>query len=111
MNKKLYKERAKIAKALAHKTRLEILDVLAEEEHCVCELEEIIDASQSTVSKHLGILKNAGLVDSEKEGLNVTYSLQTPCVNNFFQCLDQVIREDLKRREQELGLKQEEFNE
>ena len=111
MNEKLFKERAKIAKALAHKTRLEILDILAKEEHCVCELQEIIDASQSTVSKHLGILKNAGLVDSEKEGLNVTYSLKTPCVNNFFQCLDQVIREDLKRREQELGLNQEESNE
>jgi ArsR family transcriptional regulator len=71
-------------------------------EKCVCELTEILDVSQSTVSKHLGVLKKAGLVDSKKEGLNVTYSLITPCVKRFFNCLDQILHEDLKRRTEEL---------
>ena len=105
INKKIYKARAEIAKALAHETRLEIIDILKEKgEKCVCELTEILEVSQSTVSKHLGVLKKAGIVDSEKEGLNVTYSLQTPCVKRFFNCLDQILEKDLKRREEELEL-------
>ena len=105
INKKIYKARAEIAKALAHETRLEIIDILKEKgEKCVCELTEILDVSQSTVSKHLGVLKKAGIVESEKEGLNVTYSLNTPCVNKFFTCLDQILEKDLKRREEELDL-------
>lgn len=105
INKKIYKARAEIAKALAHETRLEIIDILKEKgEKCVCELTEILEVSQSTVSKHLGVLKKAGIVESEKEGLNVTYSLQTPCVKRFFNCLDQILEKDLRRREEELEL-------
>lgn len=103
INKKLYRARADVARALAHETRLEIIDVLADRrEQCVCELTKIVDASQSTVSKHLGVLKKAGIVDSKKEGLNVKYSLRTPCVKKFFNCIDQILKEDLKRREKEL---------
>jgi len=67
-------------------------------------LTEDLDVSQSTVSKHLSILKKVGILNSEKEGLNVTYSLQTPCINRFFECLDNILQEDLKRREKELKL-------
>ena len=103
INRIIYEARADIAKALAHKTRLEIIDILFEEgDECVCELTEILDVSQSTVSKHLGVLKKAGIVNSQKEGLKVTYSLQTPCVKRFFNCIDQVLQEDLKRREKEM---------
>ena len=105
INKKIYKARAEVAKALGHETRLEIIDILVDKgEKCVCELTEILDVSQSTVSKHLGVLKRAGIVDSKKEGLNVTYSLRTPCVKRFFNCLDQILEKDLKRREEELEL-------
>ena len=103
INKRIYEARANIAKALAHKTRLEIIDILVEKgDKCVCELTEILNVSQSTVSKHLGVLKKAGIVDSQKEGLNVTYSLRTPCVKRFFNCIDQILQEDLKRREKEM---------
>ncbi|MFW6271099.1 MAG: ArsR/SmtB family transcription factor [Bacillota bacterium] len=105
INKKIYKARADIAKALAHETRLEIIDILVEKgDKCVCELTEILEVSQSTVSKHLGVLKKAGLVDSQKEGLNVTYSLRTPCVKRFFNCLDQILQQDLKKRTEELKI-------
>ncbi len=104
INKGIYKARADITKALAHETRLEIIDILAEEkEKCVCELTDILKVSQPTVSKHLRVLKEAGLVDSEKDGLNVTYSLKTPCVSNFFNCLDQILQENFKKKEQELN--------
>lgn len=105
INKNIYKFRAEIAKALAHETRLEIIDILVEKgDKCVCELTDILEVSQSTVSKHLGVLKKAGIVTSSKEGLNVTYSINTPCVKRFFSCIDQILQQDLKRREEELEI-------
>lgn len=73
-------------------------------ERCVCELTEALKVSQSSVSKHLGILKKAGIIDSKKEGLNVYYFLRIPCVVNFFSCLDQILLEDLQKKKKQLEL-------
>ena len=56
-----YEARARIAKALAHPSRLLILDALGQEEMCVCDLTKLVGADQSTVSKHLSVLKSGGL--------------------------------------------------
>jgi len=84
--------RTKIIKALAHPTRLFMVDELSREEKCVCELTEMVGADVSTVSKHLSILKNAGLVQDEKRGVQVYYTLKMPCILNFFDCCETVIR-------------------
>ncbi len=92
-----------MAKALSHETRLQIIDVLADKgAHCVSELTSLIGVSQSSVSKHLSILKTAGIVDSRKDGLNVNYYLRIPCVKNFFKCIDTVLYEEWKRKSEEL---------
>ena len=83
--------RAGILKALALPSRLMMVDELAGGERCVCELQELVGADMSTVSKHLSVLKNAGLVASEKRGLQVFYTLLSPCVMNFFSCIESVI--------------------
>jgi DNA-binding transcriptional ArsR family regulator len=83
--------RATILKALAHPSRLMMVDELANGERCVCELQELVGADISTVSKHLTVLKKAGLVESEKRGLQVFYTLLSPCVMNFFTCVESVI--------------------
>lgn len=88
--------RAKIVKALAHETRLFIVDELSRGERCVCELTELVGADMSTVSKHLSILKNAGLVEDEKRGVQVWYRLRTPCVLNFFKCVESVLQDNAK---------------
>jgi len=88
-----YQFRARIAKALAHPSRLLMLDALAERETCVCELTELVGADQSTVSKHLAILRNVGVVDDDRRGNTVFYRLLTPCVLDFFACAAAVIRE------------------
>ena len=88
-----YKARAKIVKSLAHPTRLFIVDRLAEGERCVCELTEMIGADISTVSKHLSILKNAGIIQDDKRGTQVFYRLKTPCITNFFGCVESVMKE------------------
>ena len=76
-----------VLKALAHPTRLLIVEELAESEQCVQELQSKIDANMSTVSKHLKILKDAGIVDSRKELNQVYYRLIYPCVHNIFNCI------------------------
>jgi DNA-binding transcriptional ArsR family regulator len=83
--------RATILKALAHPSRLLMVEALAEGEKCVCELQVLVGADMSTVSKHLAVLKRAGLVESEKRGLQVFYTLLSPCVLNFFSCVESVI--------------------
>ena len=88
----LFEARAKIIKAMAHPTRLFIVDQLSLRERCVCELTEMIGADTSTVSKHLSVLKNAGIIADEKRGLQVYYSLRVPCVLNFFGCVESVIK-------------------
>lgn len=92
-----YEARAHIIKAMAHPTRLFIVDQLSKQEHCVCELTEMIGADVSTVSKHLSILKQAGIVTDEKRGLQVYYTLKVPCVLNFFGCVEGVMQSNAKQ--------------
>ena len=85
--------RAIVVKALAHPTRLFIVDELSRRgERCVCELTELIGADISTVSKHLSLLKAAGIVTDEKRGNMVYYRLRIPCVVQFFDCIESVLR-------------------
>ena len=84
------KAQTKILKALAHPTRLLLIEELARQTKCVCELREVAELDMSTVSKHLSVLRNAGIVQDQKRGLQVFYSLKTPCVLNFFQCVESV---------------------
>ena len=87
-----YEARARIIKALAHPTRLFIVDELARAgEKCVCELTEMIGADMSTVSKHLSQLKQAGIVEDEKRGSMVFYRLRVKCILNFFNCVESVL--------------------
>ena len=88
-----YEARARIIKAMAHPTRLFMVDELAKGEKCVCELTEMVGADISTVSKHLSLLKNAGIVQDEKRGLMVFYKLRTPCVLNLFACIEGVLKD------------------
>lgn len=83
--------RTEIFKAMAHPTRLYILEQLREKEHCVCELTALIDADTSTISKHLSLLKHAGLISSRKKGTSVYYSLNCPCVLEYMTCIEQVV--------------------
>jgi len=92
VEKEVYKRKAQIIKALAHPSRLMMVDVLAEGEMCVCDLQQLVGADMSTVSKHLSVMKNAGIVTNRKEGLKVFYRLRVPCILRFFDCVDAVLR-------------------
>ena len=85
--KKLYAAQAAVIKAMAHPTRLLILNALKKKETCVCELRDQVGDDISTVSKHLLVLKNAGLVAARREGNWLHYRLLCPCVLNFADCI------------------------
>jgi DNA-binding transcriptional ArsR family regulator len=87
-----YEVRANILKALAHPTRLFIVDELARKgERCVCELTALVGADISTVSRHLALLKNAGIIADQKRGAQVYYRLRVKCVLDFFECVESVM--------------------
>ncbi len=87
-----YETRAQIVKALAHPARLLIVDELSRHpERCVCELTELVGSDMSTVSRHLSLLKNAGLLEDEKRGQMVFYRLRAKCITKFFECIESVI--------------------
>ena len=90
--------RAAILKALAHPTRLFMLEELANKSYCVRDLTEMVGLDVSTVSKHLSILKNAGLVNVEKKGKQVFYSLRMRCALSFLDCVEAVLREQAQDR-------------
>ncbi|MDD3732852.1 MAG: metalloregulator ArsR/SmtB family transcription factor [candidate division Zixibacteria bacterium] len=94
----LYEARAKIFKAMAHPSRLIIVDELSHGEKCVCELTALIGADVSTVSKHLALLKNAGIVNDRKHGNQVFYTLRVLCVLNFFNCVETVLKTTAKEQ-------------
>ncbi len=70
-------EYLKIFKALGDKTRLRIVMMLKVKSMCVCEIREIIGSSMSTISNHLKILKEANLIDFQKEERYINYELNT----------------------------------
>jgi DNA-binding transcriptional ArsR family regulator len=93
-----FEARAKIVKAMAHPTRLFIVDELSRGQRCVCELTEMIGAEMSTVSKHLAVLKSVGIVHDTKRGAQVYYTLRCPCVLNFFACVESVLTSTAKEQ-------------
>jgi ArsR family transcriptional regulator len=70
-----YKTQADLIKAMAHPTRLHILDILARDEACVCHLTAILGQRQPYVSQHLMVLRQAGLIQDRKDGVMVYYRL------------------------------------
>jgi len=93
LKQKDYEVRARVMKALAHPSRLLMVDALGRREQCVCELTELVGADISTVSKHLSILKDAEIVTSDKRGLQVFYRLKCTCIPQFFECVESVLKQ------------------
>ena len=84
--------RARVLKGMAHPSRLLILEELAKKERCVNELTQMIGCDMSTVSKHLALLQNIGLVENERRGAQIFYSLRVPCVLKFMDCVESVLK-------------------
>jgi ArsR family transcriptional regulator len=98
---------ASIFKALGHPKRVKIVELL--ERHgkmCVCEIVAHSQIEQPLVSKHLNILKNAGIIDTEKQGLNVKCWLKTPEVARLLEVALEILKKDLESRRNAFSKKQ-----
>ena len=92
---------SEIFKAMAHPVRLFILKELSKGEGCVCDLKDKIGVGMSAVSKHLSLLKKAGLVSDEKRGVWVFYRLENPEVSQLVDLVENLTK---KRTKQQLEL-------
>ena len=96
--KALSEARARILKALAHPTRVFIVDKLQKQPYCVCELTDMVGLDTSTVSKHLSLLKAAGIVQDRKQGTSVYYSLSCDCIGQLMDGLESILRMNLAKQ-------------
>ncbi len=100
-----YEMQAQVITALAHPIRLAIVDLLKDGEVCVCEIADRIGIERSNTSRHLALMLKAGVLKTRKDGLQVFYSLQTPCVLNFLGCATKTLEQNLKRQSKALASK------
>ncbi len=112
-------EYIKVMKALSDPNRVKIIKILQKRVMCVCEIRAALGLAQPTISKHLKVLEDAGLVNHSKDGLWVNYSLtdgaqspyaasligqmrhwlsEDPGIKRLLNCLDEIQREDICKR-------------
>jgi ArsR family transcriptional regulator len=99
----LYERKAEIIKAVAHPLRVAMVDFLKDGEKCVCDIAEHIGAERSNASRHLAVMLKAGVLRSRKEGLQVYYSLRTPCILNFLACATQTLKHNVQEESRVLA--------
>ena len=88
------RKKAKLLKAMGHPVRLEIIELLDEKEMCACEIASLFDYDRTTVSKHLAILKDLGIIEQRREGLYIYYRLTLRCLVPMLQCIERTILGD-----------------
>jgi DNA-binding transcriptional ArsR family regulator len=90
--------KSEVFKAMGHPLRLGIIEFLRNGEQCVCDIVEHVGTEISNVSKHLSVLKKAGIVNDRRDGLKIMYSLAMPCALDFIHCVEGVV---IKRLDQQ----------
>lgn len=87
----------RIYKALAHPVRLKIVRILCKGPLCVCVLNENVEFSQSNLSQHLKILRDADILKTEKEGLRIIYSIKDDEIKNLLDVTEKVIKNEIRQ--------------
>lgn len=100
VEKSVVRLRAKILSALSDPTRLEILDFLAGGERCVCEILPAFQRSQSTISKHLNILHEAGILDRRTDGKRTLYRIRNPKILRLLREVDAIALDQIAEFEE-----------
>lgn len=96
MDDMITRRKVEIFKALAHPVRLRISEELLRREMCVCDITELFSFDRTTISKHLAVLKSAGVIKDRKEGLFVFYSLDLKCLGMMMGCINNSIENELR---------------
>jgi DNA-binding transcriptional ArsR family regulator len=93
-----FRLKADVFKAMGHPLRLGVIELLRDGEKCVCEIMENLGTGMSNISKHLSVLKKAGIVTDRRDGLKIMYSLTMSCALDFMKCVEGTV---IKRLEDE----------
>lgn len=91
MKEKISQLKADLFKAIAHPTRIRILELLKDGELCVCDIFEELNVEQANTSQHLAILKKQDILQSRKEGLRVIYSIKYPGIIEILETADKLL--------------------
>ncbi len=89
--------RCRIIKAISHPVRLMLIDLLKDKTYNFSTICKHFDLDKSTVSKHLSILKDTGIVSSKKKKKEMLYKLEIPCIIDFFECSTRVLEYNMKK--------------
>jgi len=87
--------KAQFFRALAHPTRIRVLEILARGDRTVQELQDALGLAQPLVSQQLAVLRNQGIVAAVKEGLSVRYSLRDPLVGELLEVARRIFNNHL----------------
>src|SRR4030042_1404041 len=98
MNEKIQEMKADILSAMAHPIRLKIIEKLRQGPCCVCRIIPYVGGEQSNVTHHLAILKRAGILSSEKKGLEVWYEVTDPVIFEILDLIKYPLIKELKRK-------------
>ena len=93
MEEEGYRLQARVVKALAHPTRLQMLALLREGERCACEFGPLMGLGQANVSQHLAVLRKVNLVDTRRDGVRVMYSLSDERTSDVLDTLAHIARD------------------
>lgn len=95
----LFERHAAVCKVLSNALRLELIDLLREEERTVGELSALVEASASNVSQHLAVMRDRGALRARREGSRVYYSIADPRIVEAFDLMRAVLRDQVRREE------------
>ena len=94
-----YKQAAKILKALADETRLRIIEILSGGEQCACDILESFSITQPTLSHHMKVLTESGLVEGRRDGAWMRYTLKTEAFSGICGILSNICATKMKQKE------------
>ena len=87
--------KAEFFKALAHPTRVQIINLLRDGERCVCELIDELELEQPNISQHLAVLRKQDIVEANKEGLRMIYRLKDPRIIALMDLAEEIIAREI----------------
>ena len=93
----------KLLKALAHPIRIKILKKLMDGPLCVCELNEDIEFTQSNLSQHLRILRDANILDQYRDGSKIIYTIKHVEVKDILNIVQNIIKKDIEELNKNIG--------
>ncbi|MBI3600369.1 MAG: helix-turn-helix transcriptional regulator [Nitrospinae bacterium] len=99
MDKRIYEMHAGICCIFSNPKRLEIIDLLRDGEKSVNELSSLMEIPQANLSQHLSLMRQSGILDTRREGVNIYYSIANPKVIKAFEIMREVLLEQLSRHE------------